>query len=287
MREGGSASSPTGVSLSTKRIYILEQVRPMRVDKDRSRHPEELLNAGELRDYRGLVAKILWAARQSRPDVSGSASMLSAECPQVTISSALMANKVARHLRSTACSCLTIWPLDLSAVTMVTCSGAGGPGSAKRDGAQGGWLVMLGESRIKDNRRSRVSLLSWRSQRLRRVVSSTLSAETLSLSGALAEGQWLWLVFRDALCGDVRGPEWWNSGTACPFAVALADECSLAEASEGVAVVDAKSLIDTLSKNCGGAKADRRNAIEMAIVRDTMVAEGTVIRWVPHCKNAR
>ncbi|CAK0893332.1 unnamed protein product, partial [Prorocentrum cordatum] len=226
--------------------YILEQVRPMRLDKERVKCPEELLDARELRDYRGLVAKILWAARQSRPDVSGSASMLSAECPQVKIASALMANKVARHLRCTASSCLTIWPLDLSAVTMVTCSGAGGPGSAKRDGAQGGWLVMLGDSRIK--------------------------------------GQWLWLVFRDALYGDVRGPEWWNSGTSCPFAVALVDECAIAEASEGVAVVDAKSLFDTLSKNCGGAKADRRNAIEMAIVRDSMTAEGTVVRWVPHCK---
>ncbi|CAK0887599.1 unnamed protein product, partial [Prorocentrum cordatum] len=188
--------------------YILEQVRPMRLDQERVKCPEELLDAGELRDYRGLVAKILWAARQSRPDVSGSASMLSAECPQVKIASALMANKVARHLRCTASSCLTIWPLDLSAVTMVTRSDAGGPG----------------------------------------------------------------------------GPEWWNSGTSCPFAVALVDECAIAEASEGVAVVDAKSLFDTLSKNCGGAKADRRNAIEMAIVRDSMTAEGTVVRWVPHCK---
>ncbi|CAK0863095.1 unnamed protein product [Prorocentrum cordatum] len=275
---------PDGRILVDQEKYILEQVRPMRLDKERVKCPEELLDAGELRDYRGLVAKILWAARQSRPDVSGSASMLSAECPQVKIASAPMANKVARHLRCTASSCLTIWPLDLSAVTMVTCSDAGGPGSAKRDGAQGGWLVMLGDSRIKDNRRSRVSLLSWRSQRLRRVVSSTLSAETLSLSGALAEGQWLWLVFRDALYGDVRGPEWWNSGTSCPFAVALVDECAIAEASEGVAVVDAKSLFDTLSKNCGGAKADRRNAIEMAIVRDSMTAEGTLVRWVPHCK---
>eukprot|EP00959_Pyramimonas_sp_CCMP1952_P211797 4432219-Pyramimonas_sp.AAC.1 len=80
---------------------------------------------------------------------------------------------------------------------------------------------MLGDSRMKDNRRSRVPLLSWRSQGLRRVVSSTLSAETLSLSAALAEGQWLWLVFRDALYRDVWGPEWWGTAAACPFAVAM------------------------------------------------------------------
>ncbi|CAK0863383.1 unnamed protein product, partial [Prorocentrum cordatum] len=215
LREEDGADEQDRMLLQELEKYILEQVRPMRLDKERVKCPEELLDARELRDYRGLVAKILWAARQSRPDVSGSASMLSAECPQVKIASALMANKVARHLRCTASSCLTIWPLDLSAVTM---------------------------------------------------------------------GQWLWLVFRDALYGDVRGPEWWNSGTSCPFAVALVDECAIAEASEGVAVVDAKSLFDTLSKNCGGAKADRRNAIEMAIVRDSMTAEGTVVRWVPHCK---
>eukprot|EP00959_Pyramimonas_sp_CCMP1952_P431998 9046745-Pyramimonas_sp.AAC.1 len=67
----------------------------------------------------------------------------------------MMANRVARYLRGTACNTITIWPLDLAAVTVITCSDAGGPGSAKRDGAQGAWMILLGESRIRHNQRAK------------------------------------------------------------------------------------------------------------------------------------
>ena len=95
--------------------------------------------------------------------MAGSASLLASECPNLTVKSLLMANKVARFLRSTAKVHLTIWPLDLSAITMITCSDAGGPGSAKNNGAQGGWLVFMGEPHVKDSRRAKVSILAWRS----------------------------------------------------------------------------------------------------------------------------
>ncbi len=49
-----------------------------------------------------------------------------------------------------------------------------------------------------------------------------------------------------------------------------------------VSVVDAQSVFDTLPKNTSGSKADRRNAIELAIIRDTMSALGSQVRWVPH-----
>ncbi len=56
----------------------------------------------------------------------------------------------------------------------------------------------------------------------------------------------------------------------------------MAEASGTVSVVDAKSVFDTLSNNTSWSKADRRNAIELAIIRDTMSALGSQVRWVPH-----
>ncbi len=49
-----------------------------------------------------------------------------------------------------------------------------------------------------------------------------------------------------------------------------------------MSVVDAKSVFDTLSKHTSGTKPDRRNAIELAIIRDTVSALGSQARWVPH-----
>eukprot|EP00959_Pyramimonas_sp_CCMP1952_P390291 8178496-Pyramimonas_sp.AAC.1 len=98
--------------------YVPEQVHPVKVSWGRSASPEEFLTPQELRDYRGIVAQLQWTARQSRPGVSGSASLLASECPRVRVKHLLMANKVAIYLGCTAKVHLVIWPLDLSAVAI-------------------------------------------------------------------------------------------------------------------------------------------------------------------------
>lgn len=50
---------------------------------------------------------------------------------------------------------------------------------------------------------------------------------------------------------------------------------------ESLAIVDAKSLYDYLSKETLGGQ-DRRTAIEVQIVRDDLSALGGQIRWVDH-----
>ena len=165
-------------------------------------------------------------------------------------------------------------------MTFVTISDAGGPGSARRNGCQGAWLVAAAEAAIRSNQKARVSVLAWRSTRFKRAISSTIAAETLSLSGALAEAQWMQILFRDCVFGDVRGPDWHL--TTGPYSVVLSRDCELSQACESLAVVDAKSVFDMLFKNTGGSKADRRNTIELSIVRDSMSRLGSRIRWVLH-----
>ena len=139
---------------------------------------------------------------------------------------------------------LTIWPLDPSALSFVTISDAGGPGSVQRDGAQGAYLVVAADSGIRRNKRARASLLSWRSTRLKRVVSSTSATETLGLSAALAEAQWLRITWRDLLFNDIGRPDWHLE--QAPFFVASSSHCSLAEdVSSFLSVVDAKCVLET------------------------------------------
>jgi len=188
---------PDGRILVDQEKYILEQVRPMRLERERKREPTSLLTEVEIRTFRGIAAQIQWVARESRPDVAGSASLLNGCLPEPKVSDALMANKVATMLRSTATQYITLWPLDASTLTFVTLSDAGGPGTANRDGCQGAWLVVVADARVRQSQRARASILSWRSQRLKRVISSTLAAKTLSLSCAVAEAQWLQMLCED------------------------------------------------------------------------------------------
>lgn len=47
-------------------------------------------------------------------------------------------------------------------------------------------------------------------------------------------------------------------------------------------VVDAKSLFDHLVKETLGCTDDKRTAIEMQMIRQSMMETGAEIRWVPH-----
>ena len=106
-----------------------------------------------------------------------------------------------------------------------------------------------------------------------------MAAETLALSGATAEAQWLQVPWRDTVFSDVPRPEWYRAQSH--FSVVLSSQCQLSEAAQGLAVVDAKSVFDALSKNSAGSRAGRRNAVELAVLRGSLSAVGPRFRWVP------
>ena len=89
-----------------------------------------------------------------------------------------------------------------------TSSDAGGVATDKSDKAQLAWQVYAADSSLASGSRARVSPLAWRSHRAKRAVPSTLAGEVQALSGALAEAEWLQLLFLDVLQGSVVTEEW-------------------------------------------------------------------------------
>ncbi|CAK0845103.1 unnamed protein product [Prorocentrum cordatum] len=256
----------------------------MRLNRSRKADPTSTLSSAEIKAYRTAIAQIQCLARESRPDVAGGASLQSAALPHPLVSDATLVNELCAQQKATASQKITSWPLDPLSLTFVTVSDAGRPGSARRHRAQGAWLILAADASIRNNLRARVPLLSWRSQRIERAVASTGAAETLSLSSAVAEAQWLQAAWRDLMFHDVQVPDWASSQS--PFSVVLSKDCVLAQDVSTVSVVDAKSIFDTLSRNCAGSRADRRNAIEVAVLRDSMSSIGSQIRWIPHGRMA-
>ncbi|CAK0829794.1 unnamed protein product, partial [Prorocentrum cordatum] len=91
--------------------------------------------------------------------------------------------------------------------------------------------------------------------------------------------QWLQIMWRDAVFGDVSRPDW--SASQGPFSVVLSRDCEIGDSASSMSVVDAKSAFDTLSKNSAGSRAGRRNAIEMAVIRDSLSYVGSQLRRLP------
>ena len=140
---------------------------------------------------------------------------------------------------------------------------------------------MLADRGLLKGEAARVSLISWRSTRVKRVVASTLAGETLALSASIAELEWLQILFRDVVYADVNHSRWQES--CGPFAALVRDSSALSSARQDSAlIVDAKSVFDALLKNSANSQQDRRTAIDLAICRESLQSAGSTLKWVPH-----
>ena len=91
------------------------------------------LSLDEFNQLRSLVYKISWVAKESRPEASGSASILAQHLKAPTVSDVLIANRVVKFLRSSASQCLTIWRHDPKNLRVISVSDAGGIGGPPKE----------------------------------------------------------------------------------------------------------------------------------------------------------
>ena len=90
--------------------YILEKLHPVLLREKQQK--DRKLSLDEFNQLRSLVYKISWVAKESRPEASGSASILAQRLKAPTVSNVLIANRVVKFPRSSASQCLTIWRHD-------------------------------------------------------------------------------------------------------------------------------------------------------------------------------
>ena len=201
-------------------------------------------------------------------------------------------NKLISHLRSTASQPLILHKFHNANLIFLAASDAGGidsvppvceqPGQELIDNVQGAWVIMLTDKLPSASGKIRVSILSWRSAKLKRRVASTLASETLAFGQSLGELEWLQLMVRDVLHGDVCKENWVKS--LSPFLTIWRSNCQLKEMLQQCTITDAKSLFDSLSKHNQSSRQDRRTAIELAIIHEEMSRTKSIIRWTPHPK---
>eukprot|EP00971_Amphidinium_carterae_P235555 4674434-Amphidinium_carterae.4 len=96
----------------------------------------ELLNEAQRQVVKSVIAKILWLARQGRPDVVGAAAFLSQASPdEMNIEHLKETSKVVQHLRQTKDLSYVIHPIDPMSMKLAVFAD-GSPG-AKGDASYG------------------------------------------------------------------------------------------------------------------------------------------------------
>ena len=98
-----------------------------------------------------------------------------------------------------------------------------------------------------------VTLVSWRSHRVKRVVASASAAEAMGLSEAIAQGEWVRALWSEVVLGlNLR--EWRERKEVPPI----------------ISVTDSKGNYDHLHNETTGPSEGRRGAIDLTIIREDL-----------------
>ena len=180
-------------------ISYIESIKPVPVFKQQSMMRHELLNKNELKQFRSVIGQLGWAGGQTRPDIAFDCCELSSSVKHATIEDLLRANKVLSRAKSEPVVLTFKDMRDLSTAKFV-CFNDSSFGNLCDGGSQGSYVIFL------EGQNGNCSPLMWQSKKLRRVVRSTMAAETLSLVEAAEACFWLSGILKEILLDSQDRP---------------------------------------------------------------------------------
>ena len=231
-------------SITLSQNSYIDNLKLQELSPSRMKQKNDTLTKLERRQLRGVVGKINWVRRISRPDIGFSAGMITAGS-KATVSDVLAANKLVKYVKDTPSyikfpKLKSIRDIYLQVYTDASY------GNLKDSGSQGGHIIFL-----TDGKRS--CPISWSSRKVRRLVKSTLAAETLALVDGCESAYMIGKLIAETIYG--------NQDLNLPI-VCVTDNHSLYEAAHSTHVLE-----------------DKRLTIEMGIVRQ-MVSRGEIqLKW--------
>ena len=223
--------------------YIKNRLEPAVLRGGDGKRP---LDREETKLLRQLTGKINWAATQTRPDLSFTVVELSTKFKQPQLDDLKKANKAI--IRLSANHVRLLFPKITGGLRMVIYSDAAFRNLPDQISSGRGHIVFLaGEG-------GRAAPLGWTSNKVRRVVGSTVAAEALSLKMGLDHGYFLRAILADVLNVDM---------IKIPI-IAYVDSNNLYEAVYSTKFVEDKKL-----------------RLDIAQIQESIAKEKVEIRWIP------
>ena len=241
--------------------YIASRLKPVRLERRVLKKDADkvTVNKDEEAQLRGTIASVNWVAREGRPDASSAASIFAGCFPHATIGDILRVNEVVFRLKSNPVMLrVHAIPENMVRHYVVADSAFENRGVEK---PQHAWIQGVTTPDLNAGRLAPVSLLGWKSRRMRRKAGNTLLCESISLStalGALERQVAMWMSitishFDPRLMAQDEDEErgLYGEGT-----VIMAEDKRYTDPLS-VAVVDAKSLYDSVVADQSTGEDDR------------------------------
>ena len=234
-------------SIKLNQANFCKNIQVTPVPKYRSMTLDAELTAAEMSDLRSAVGSCQWLVGQTRPDLAAATSL--GQGPKPTVATLTAINGVLREATKTIDFSLHFKPIDFRRACLLEysdASWANAPGNL----SQAGYLVYLADNDVFTMEGGPVSLMEWKSHRIRRVCRSTLAAETMAMDAGSDAAMQLRHMFAEALFPDFTAA----TGGRLPQEF-LPLKC----------VTDCRSLYDLLTKgSIPSVTQERRLAIDIA-----------------------
>ena len=243
-------------SITQSQAEYLASLTEVELQNERKNSP---VTEGERTQLRALLGGLQWLVTPTRVDGMIDVNLLQSCVATATVETLLSANKILRKLRQGPAELYTRRLPDHEKHHLVAWSDASW--ANRRDGkSTGGYLIgVCGESAL-SGKRGHVSVISWGTNKLKRVAKSSMSAEMQALANTEDE------LHLCRLCwAEFNGLE-----------ISLSQIEDAVRQVPGTIVIDAKSTYDSLtSANQPLQLAEKRTALELLSYLKNTEANGT------------
>ena len=205
---------------------------------------QEAVNEAERSQIRQAIGRLNWVAGMTRPEISFTVSEISSRIGSATLDDIKRINKTIKFIQNTPES-LTIPKLDLNSIKLKVFTDASF-NNLHNGNSQGGHIVFCIDAM------SRCTAISWSSNKVKRVVRSTLAAETLSFSDGAESGIYISNMLQEF----------------APQLRELKIDC----------ITDSRSLFE--SAGTSTAVSDKRLRVEINYIREMIKKNEITIKWV-------
>ena len=212
-----------------------------RTDKHRS------LSEKERKSLRSVLGQLNWLACTSRPEISFPVSSLSSKVKTATIVDIIEANKIVKFVKTNP-GFIKIPKLDIESIRVASYSDASF-NNLTDGGSQGALITFLYD------KNGSCAPISWSSNRIKRVVRSTLAAETLAFTEGADSAYFVANLLEEIMPTN-------GDHTATKI------DC----------FTDSQSLFEVIGTS--NLTADRRLRVEIAAIREMVNCNEITINWV-------
>ncbi len=195
---GRRLSQNNDFSITIDQQDYANNVRSANISKERRKFKDESLNSHELKQYRNILGAANWLVGSSRPDIASMTALLQQRINRATIDDLISANKLIAKIKDLSHTKIMIQSIPFSEAMVLVASDSSW-GNTDDLGNQAGYFTLLAHQDIDKKVWATVSPLRWQSYKVDRKTPSTLGAELIAVSRAIAEGNWLRSMFGEAL----------------------------------------------------------------------------------------